>query len=150
MAENSKREQIILRVVEELEQVSSITTVVRKTPNLSDLNMFALTQFPVVAVLGRLPVADPHISGRSKARADRFISSLTVDLFVYFQEREAPDSMISNLADDLWVKLNEDQTKNNLVISTLLKMTENPEYWDPFVAFNMVCNFKYVHTIGGI
>lgn len=150
MAENSKREQIILRVIEELEEVDSINTVVRKLPEYSDLQRFALTQFPVIAVVGRLPVMTPHIGGRARAIADKFISSLTIDLFVYFQNREAPDSMISNLADDLWTKLNEDQAKNNLVISTLLQMTENPEYWDPFVAFNMVCKFKYIHTTGGI
>lgn len=150
MAENSKREQIILQVIVELETMSSIKTVVRKLQEHSDLETFALTQFPVIAVVGRLPVPDEHISGRRPARADIMVSKLIVDLYVYFQERESPDSMISNLADDLWVKLNEDQTKNGLVISTILRMTEDPEYWDPFVAFKFSCEFKYVHTTGGI
>lgn len=150
MAENSKREQIILRVIAELEEIPSIRTVVRKLPENSDLKTFALTQFPVIAVVGKLPIPAEHISGRRPARADVMVSKLTVDLYVYFQERESPDSMISNLADDLWVKLNEDQTKNGLVISTILRMTENPEYWDPFVAFRFSCEFKYIHTTGGI
>ena len=150
MAENSKREQIILKVIEELEELSSIKTVVRKLPEHSDLETFALTQFPVIAVVGKLPVPAEHISGRKPAAADIMVSILTVDLYVYFQERESPDSMISNLADDLWVKLNADQTKGKLVISTVLRMAENPEYWDPFVAFKLSCRFGYVHTIGGI
>lgn len=150
MAENSKREQIILRVIEELEELTSIKTVVRKLPEHSDLETFALTQFPVIAVVGKLPVPIEHVAGRRPAMADIMVSALTVDLYIYFQERKSPDSMISNLADDIWVKLNEDQTKSKLVISTILRMTEEPEYWDPFVAFKFSCKFKYIHTTGGI
>lgn len=150
MADNSKREQIILWVIKEVKELVSIKSVIRKLQAYSDLEEFAVTQFPVVAVVGRLPVPDEHISGRRKAHADISISELIVDLYCYFQNRENPDSMLSNLADDLWRKLNEDQTKSNLVISTLLQMTENPEYWDPFVAFKVSCKFKYIHTVGGI
>lgn len=150
MADDSKREQIILRVIEEVKGLESIKSVVRKLQAYSDLGEFAITQLPVVAVVGRLPVPDAHVSGRYKVRVDTVISELVVDLYVYFQNRDNPDSMLSSLVDDLWSKLNEDQAKNNLVISTLLRMTENPEYWDPFVAFKVSCDFKYIHTMGGI
>lgn len=150
MANDSKREQIILHVISEIEEIDSIKTVVRKMQAHSDLQEFAVTQFPVVAVVGRLPVPAEHVAGRGAGRADRMISELAVDLYIYFQDVVSPDSTVSCLADDLWAKINVDQTKNKLVISTLLRMTENPEYWAPFVAFKMSCNFKYVHTIGGI
>jgi len=150
MADNSKRELIILQVVSEMEAISSIKTVVRKLLGYSDLQNFALTQLPVTAVVGRLPVPSEHISSRRPARNDVMISELIVDLFVYFQEVTNPDSVMSSLVDDLWVKLNIDQSKNKLVISTKLKMTENPEYWDPYVAFKISCIFNYVHTTGGI
>lgn len=150
MANDSKREQIILQVVKEVEELESIKSVVRKLQAYSDLKEFAITQLPVVTVVGRLPVPDEHVSGRYKVRVDMVVSKLIVDLYVYFQDRNNPDSMLSSLANDLWCKLHEDQTKNNLVISTLLQMTEDPEYWDPFVAFKVSCEFKYIHGMGGI
>lgn len=150
MAVDSKRELITLQVVSEIKSLNSISTVVRRMQSHSDLKNFAVTQLPAVAVVARLPVPDEHTISRSKPRADVIISSLIVDLYTYFQERDNPDSMLSNLADDIWVKIYADQTKNKLVLSTKIKLAENPEYWDPFVAFKASCYFTYVHSIRGI
>jgi len=150
MAENSKREQIILYVVNLLKEISSIGTVVRKMQAYSDLESFALPQFPVAAVVGRLPVPGPKVSGRKPGGVEIIQSSLAVDIFVYIQDNVNPDTAISTIADDIWVKLYADQTKGNLVISTTLELDENHAYWEPFVAFKLTDNSIYVHDTGGI
>lgn len=150
MAANSKRELIILQVVSEIESLNSINKVMRRMQSHSDLKNLAITQLPAVAVVARLPVPDEHTTSRSRIQSDVVISSLIVDLYIYFQENNNPDSVLSDLVDDVWAKLNVDQHKNKLVLSTKVKMIENPEYWDPFVAFKASCHFTYVHSTGGI
>ena len=58
LAENSKREQIILQLISELEEIESIATVIRRMQRYADLQAFAVTQFPVIAVVGRLPIPE--------------------------------------------------------------------------------------------
>jgi uncharacterized protein (DUF1697 family) len=150
MAVNSKREQIITYIVTKLEELKTINFVVRKMPTVSDLKQFALPQFPVAAVVGRLPVPIEKKSGRKTGDVEIVKSSFAVDLFVYIQDNENPDSSISNLADDIWVKLYSDQTKSGLVLGTTLEITEGTEYWAPFVAFKMTDKSIYIHDTGGI
>jgi hypothetical protein len=150
MAENSKREQIILWIVSLLEDISSISTVTRKMQAYSDLEEFALPQFPVAAVVGRLPVPLEKKSGRKAGGVEIVRSKLAVDIFVYIQDNVNPDSAISTIADDIWVKLYADQLKGGLVIDTTLNIDENHAYWEPFVAFKITDNSIYVHDTGGI
>lgn len=150
MAENSKREQIILHIIEKLGEIKSIKTVLRKMQSYSDLEQFALPQFPVAAVVGRLPVPIEKRSGRTSGGVELIKSSLKTDIFVYIQDNVDPDSSLSNVADDVWAKLYADQVKDGLVISTILELDENHGYWEPFVAFRLIDNSIYVHDTGGI
>ena len=65
MAENSKRELIILELISNLEDISSINAVERIRPSFADLGNFADTQLPLVAVVGKLPKPVPKRSGRT-------------------------------------------------------------------------------------
>ena len=56
MAKNSKREQIIVYHVNMVSKIPSIKYVTRTQKSLSELAAFAITQFPVAAVVGGLPV----------------------------------------------------------------------------------------------
>lgn len=155
MAVNSRREQIIVHIVDLIKDLSSIKTVKRVRQTYSELQQFAVTQLPLVAVVGRLPLPTVPGGGRSSHRSTRtcmdvFISELVVDLFVYGQELKNPDVLISNLADDLWRTLYTDQTKGKLVIDTWVLFEEEPEFWHPFVAFKVSAKMKYTHTTGGI
>lgn len=155
MAANSLREQIIVHVVDLVEDVSSIKTVVRVKQSYSDLQQFAVTQLPLAAVVGQLPRPVPaggrlgsHKSTRSCM--DVFISDLPVDIYVYGQELDNPDTLVSILADDIWAKLYEDQYMGGLVISVWVSFEEQLEYWHPYVAFKATVTVKYKHTTGGI
>jgi len=150
MAANSMREQIIVYVKGKVEELASIKTVSRVRQTYSQLQQFAVTQLPLVAVVGRLPHPVEKVSSRTKVKIDLIISELLIDLYVYFQDNVTPDETLSNLLDDLWVKLYSDEAMGNLVISTLLSVDEQPEYWEPFVAFRMMVKVKYKHTTGGI
>lgn len=149
MATNSKREQIIVAVVDELSTVSSVTTVIRKLPTYEDLQSFALTQLPVVAVVAGLPVPVAHPVGRGFPK-DMFLSDLTISLFCYFQDRVNPDTTLSDILDDLWAKLYEDPKKGGLAINTTLKPTASQDFWDPFYAFKLDAVIRYSHLTGGI
>jgi len=153
MAVNSKRERIIVHVVGLLEGVASIKTVARTKQTYAELQEFALTQLPVAAVVGRLPVPSTsgysmHISRRTSV--DVIVSDLAIDVYVYAQELEEPDTLISNLADDLWAALYVDQRMGGLVVETRLNLEEETEWWHPFLAFRITVNVKYKHDTGGI
>jgi len=150
MAANSKREQIILNVVGDLEELSSIKTVARKQQTHSQLAEFALTQLPVAAVVGRLPTFIEKQSGRRTGGVEIFVSKLAVDVYVYFQNIVDPDTQLSSLADDMWVKFYADQLRGGLALGTSVQLSEDPEYWDPFVAFKLTAVMQYTHGIGGI
>ena len=150
MAENSKREQIIKFIENEVLAIGSFKTSERRMLSYSELEDFAVTQLPAVAVVGRLPIPKEKIKGRQPGGVDLIISTLTVDLMIYFQDRKSPDAMVSKLLDDLWKKLYTDQLKGGLVISTLLKPREKQEYWPPYGAFGLSVICDYKHTTGGI
>ncbi|RLC88911.1 MAG: hypothetical protein DRJ03_01330 [Chloroflexi bacterium] len=150
MAANSLRERILVQLVSTVSDVEAISTVRRTKQSYAKLKEFAVTQFPVVAIVGRLPQPLEHIKGRAPGGADLFVSDLQVDFFVYGMANEDEDTLVSNLADDLWAVLHADQTVNNLAISTSLVFTEDPQYWPPFVAFKLTATIKYKHLIGGI
>ncbi|MDA3788078.1 MAG: hypothetical protein PF503_06250 [Desulfobacula sp.] len=149
MAANSKREQIILADLALVRSVSGIKTPIRKQPQHSVLMEFAQTQFPVCAVVGRLPIPDEKHSGRQPA-VDQLRSTLKVDVFTYLQVNEDIDSQISDLADSLFAILYTDQTRGKLCYETTIKIVENTNIWDPFAAFQLTAIHKYVHSIGGI
>jgi hypothetical protein len=145
----SKREQIILSDIALIEQAESIKTVKRTMQSYSDLQSFAGTQLPIAAVVGRLPVPQNKFSTRD-GQVDQIISSLRVDVFIYFQENQNMDSVLSSILEELWIKLYQDPTRNDLCILTHLEVQENNEVWPPFVAFQLIINHQYKHTTEGI
>ena len=149
MSDNSIREQIIEADKAIIESMSNIKTVIRRLPSYADLQQFALSQFPAVVVVGRMPEPENHISRRD-GQVDQCLSELKVDLFIFIQENENADSQISSLLDDFWRVLYLNPTRNNLVLITELIAEENIEIWEPFVAFKITCKHKYKHTTGGI
>lgn len=156
MAEGSKRELIILELISNIEDISSINTVERVRPSFADLGSFAETQLPLVAIVGKLPRPVPKRSGRETGIMDKFISDLEIDLFCYAMDNVNPDSKVSDLADDLWAKIYSDPIliTDDYLKGLALEVIVMPEIqvgiWDPYVVFKMVCTYKYVHGTGGI
>lgn len=149
MAANSKREQIIVYNKTMLESVNSIKTIKRVKQEYQELSNFAQTQFPVIALVGHLPVPEDHRENREGDR-DQFDSELKIDLYVYIQQQVDQDEQISNLLDDIWAKLYTDQTRNGLVISTKLIPDDKIGNWKPFTAFKLTIVHRYIHNTGGI
>ena len=85
MAKDSIREQIIISHEKILTSLRSIRTVTRVKLSYSDLQQFAVTQFPLVAVVAGLPVPDNKWSSRKREDIDIIISSLSIQNFVYVQ-----------------------------------------------------------------
>ena len=156
MADNSKRELIILELISNIEDISSIVTVERVRPSFADLGNFAETQLPLVAVVGKLPKPFPKRSGRQTGVVDKFVSDLEIDLFCYAMDNVNPDSKVSDLVDDLWAKIYSDPTliTDDYLDGLTLQVEVMPEIqigvWDPYVIFKIVCTYKYVHGTGGI
>lgn len=149
MASNSKREQIILKLKEEIESIPSITTVERKRPTYESLlDDYAITQFPVVAMICGVPKPNAHYTGR--VPKDCFVSEMNVSLYCYYQDNVNPDTTLSSLLDDLWSKIYTDPTKGQLVLDTTIKPEPSYDFWNPFYAFRMDVVMNYYHTIGGI
>jgi hypothetical protein len=152
MAANSFRERIIVAdktLVESLDS-SIIKTVARRMPSYAELQDFAVTQFPIAAVVGRLPVPVEYKSGRTAGEILQVKSELTVDIFVYLQDNENMDATISDTADELWRVLLTDPTRSRLCIETIVRVEEDVAYMAPFGAFRITCVHKYIHSTGGI
>lgn len=155
MAANSKREQIISQVVTTLESVESIVTVDRKPlEGISALSQYASTQLPLAVVLGKLPEPESKKSGRDRT-TDVFTSNLGVDVIVYAMDNVTPDVTISTLADDVWASLWNQVLPGSIlgfpwVIDFEIKPDAASAVWDPYLAFRMFLNIKYLHNTGGI
>lgn len=153
MAENSKREQIILASKAILDGLSEVKTVKRTLQAYSDLQNFAVTQLPISAIVGRLPVPVEKKTTRT-GEVDQIISRLNIDIVTYFQSydetNDQEDSELSDLSDTIFAALYEDQSRGGLVLSTTVKPRENTNIWRPFVAFQLTVEHTYLHTIGGL
>ena len=150
MTANSKREQIIVAVKAELTAISAFKSVVRRLPTKEDLENFAITQLPVIAVVAGLPKPVEHIVTRQPGAQDVFVSDLSIRLFGYFQNNKDPDTELSSHVDDIWVALYADPTKGGLTLKTTLKPEIYTDFWDPYYAFMIEAILKYKHTTGGI
>lgn len=154
MAKNSIREQILVYHEKYLiGKVKSIKTVIRTMPSYDDLQQFAVTQFPVAAMVGRLPVPeDRRLSSRGLTSLERDVitSTMKIDNTIYLMEAENPDTEISNIMDDVWAKVYSDLTYGGLTIGLEIIPEEETGVLDPFVAFRLVTEVKYQHSRGGI
>ena len=150
MAENSKRERIIVADQTIVESVASITTVGRTVLQYAKLQEYSSKQFPVCAVVGRMPVPTVHRSTRCSV--DQIVSELKVDVFTYLQQNVESkiDTDISNISDDLFAALYTDQQRGGLVVKSEVQIHEEHEYWTPFAAFKITIVHQYVHGTEGI
>jgi hypothetical protein len=147
---NTTREEVIHKIQTILESIDSIKTVVRRMPSYEDLQRFAVTQFPVVAMVCGLPVPNEKESARIPAALDLVISELKIELYCYLMDASTMDSSISEMLEKIWIALYADPTQGGLVLGTLLKPEAATEVWEPFGAFKIDVLTKYVHTTGGI
>jgi hypothetical protein len=150
VADNSLREQIIKYIEERLNTLSSIKTVQRVQPTEEELQNFASTQFPVIAIIGGIPQPVAHRSSRSSGGHDQFKSELKLKMFIYFMDATTPDTTISYLLDDIWKLLYADQTLGGLVSELSLEPDKPVAVWRPYAAFSMECILTYYHTTEGI
>jgi hypothetical protein len=153
VADNSIREKIIKEVISRLKTVEVIKMVKRAKQTRASLQEFALPQFPIAAVVGGLPKPVEKKSGRRVAGVDLITSLLPVEIYIYDMYNVIDDDLderVSFIADDLWRVLYAEPTYNGLAIETLLTIQYDPEYWDPFLGFNLTANIKYIHTTEGI
>ena len=151
MAKDSLREQILVYHQKQLlQKVKSISTVIRTLPDYSALMNYAVTQFPLVAMVGKLPVPREKMSSRQRHVVDIIISDLSIENYVYIQTREDQDTVISDIVDDIWTKCYSDANYGGLAQGTILEVHDEVVQWDPFVAFKLTSKITYKHSTGGI
>lgn len=154
MAANSKREQILLKVISEMEGLMpTIKKVARKLPaGIEDLERYAATQLPLAVVVGGMPRKKDQQGGQRRLSADCVIirSILDIEVFGYFMDNVNPDSTLSSLADDFYRTLGADPSKGGLVTETEVLPDQNIGNWEPYVAFKFICRVTYTHTPGGL
>lgn len=150
MAENSIRERIVLRIIEELESVVWVRQVRRIRPTMAELMNYPATALPLITVEAQLPNPVEKKSSRRPGVLDVFVSELSVNIFCYILENKNPDSIISNYLDDLWATLYEDVLKNKLCIKTILTPEVETLSLAPYTAFGIDVTLTYLHTTSGI
>lgn len=152
MIAQSTREDIATYTLSTVTGISDFNTVVRRIPLYEQLKDFAVTQFPVGAVVAKMPVPNEKESARIPAKLDLIVSDLDVDVYGYLQntDDDTVDTSISDLLNKIWVAMYADPTLGNRVLNTWLKPEPEVEYWYPFVAFKVVVKVRYVHTTGGL
>lgn len=150
MAENSKREGLILRVIEELGTITWVSHIRRVRPTMEELTNYPGTMLPLLTVEAGLPVPVEKKSSRVPGKVDVFRSDLSVDIFCYALENETPDVVISNYLDDIWAKMYEDGTKNGMCLSTTVTPRAEKLVFLPYTAFSVNVILNYLHTTNGI
>lgn len=150
MAENSKRELLILKVIEELDSVEWVKTIERVRPTMVELENYPNTMLPMVAVEGGLPVPVEKKSSMRPGGVDIIVSKLTLKLFCYILDNVTPDSTISNYLDDIWAKMYEDPLKGNLSIETTVEPHSETLVFSPYTAFSVNVTVVYLHDTNGI
>jgi len=108
----------------------------------------------VAAVIAGLPIPTEKHDTKGDGNVDLIISSLTLKVSVYGRDRVNPDTLVSTLADDVWVKLYSDQQfgdgRRGLILGLTLNFDSDPQFWEPYVAFQINCEVHYKHNRGGI
>lgn len=150
MSASSKRERIIVDVVNTLADLSWVKRMERQKLTLDELKNFATTQLPLIGVIGSLP--NPRENTRSARKVpDTFISDLGIDIICYGLDNVNPDSTISNYFDDIWKVLFALEFNSSLgVITVDVKPTAQQAMWKPYFAFVLKYVVTYSHTKGGI
>lgn len=148
MGSDSKREGVLRHMEHALRGLSWVRTLAREQPGApSDLEKYGQTQFPVVALLGKLPVPRKE---RSAGRGKEFVSTLDALLVVYALESQTPDELVSSMADDLWAALFADRSCGGLAMDlTVLPEFEKAAY-PPYLAFSLIARVTYAHDHTGI
>lgn len=147
----STREEIVTAVYNTLNGLSYFKSVERILPTYEELTGIAETQFPALRMVAGLPVPEEHFSERGRGReADRIISRLDIELFVFLFGTDDADTEISTALSTIWVALMSDQTQGNQVFETTLDPDPNVEFWQPYSAFKVTVTMRYAHTKGAI
>jgi hypothetical protein len=137
-----------------ISSITAFTKVVRVRPTFEDLDNFAATQLPLVAITAELPDPTPKDNAMNQGHPQQFISSMKISLYVYVLDNETPDTTVGNYADEIWRVLFSDPTFGSGRNALTLGIRVNPEvtvgYFDPYVVFCVNCTVRYVHTTGGI
>lgn len=146
---HSTREAIVTAIKTVLEGVGTVETVVRRMPTFEQLKMFAMPQFPVVAMVAGLPVPDEKESARLPARLDLVVSELAIGLLVYVIDNndDEVDTTISTLLNTLWVALYADTTLGNRVLSLKVKPIPEQAFVPPFGMFKLKVEVRYIHGL---
>lgn len=149
----SIREQLILADKAILDGLSWINKVDRTLMDYNELKNYAVTQFPVAAVVGNLPKLNQYkFSERDHSIVDAIQSELVVDVYFYFQRRawSSVDEKVSEYANALFVALFANPSRGGLCLRTVVAPKPEYSYWDPFIAFKIEVKHYYNHTTGGI
>jgi hypothetical protein len=150
MAANSKREQILERIRTIAASLDSIATVRRIPYNEDNYLDAATSELPVVVVMGKLPETDPKFSDRSR-RLDVAVSTLAVQLTVFAEDNETPDTTISSLVDDLWRAFYADITLGfDWVRQLVIEPDLDTLVAAPYIIFRLTIKVIYQHDAKGI
>lgn len=150
MSENSIRELLVLKVIEELETITWVKMVKRVRPTMVELENYPTTMLPLIVVEAGLPVPVEKKSSRRPGGIDIIMSNLTIKIFCYMLENTNPDSLVSNYLDDIWKKMYVDVLKGNLSIETNVKPHPETLVFSPYTAFSVDVEITYVHDTNGI
>jgi hypothetical protein len=158
VAENSKRERVLVALVAVVDAITSLNSTSREQPaDPKELASIPITKLPMAVITAGLPVPDENDMQRPGAGLGSARSTMDVNIIVYGQYGVAgagaqnPDTVISNIADDLWRAL---QATPNLGFKWVSKMNVRPTptkaVFRPYFAFSMTAAITYVHDKGGI
>lgn len=153
MGSNSKRELIILNIVETLESISWVNTVQRIRPYFNERDLLIEideSNIPLISVVGMLPVPDPRESKLIDSGYAFFTSNLTIDIGVYILASTNYDSQLSSYVDDMWVELHRDLRRDDNALMTRVVPEMETELIHPYVIFNMQTIVTYQHGVDGI
>jgi hypothetical protein len=128
-------------------------TVERKLPTYEELQSFAATQLPVIAVVAELPrpqrfVWRPNFRGKYPGFLQAE-TELVVYLHVYDLENVSPNTKANTLTGKVWTALMADTTREGLAERTEV-IPRDIGYIKPYVMLIIEVHVFYRHGAGSI
>ncbi len=148
----NRREQILLKLIEQMETVSDIEKVQRRRPTSEEFNQLSDHQFPFVAVeaMGPQPVKIVQESRKGFGVAVIHHFSMLVDFYVYAKWTVNQDTKFGELYDDIYQAVYANSLLKDLADNIMAEPVPTPTViMEPYYLFRIKNKINY-RTQGGI
>lgn len=150
--QDNNRERILLKIIEQLESITTIDRVQRRRPTSEEFNQLSDHQFPFMAVeaMGPQPVKLVQETRKGFGLVLVHHFSMTVDFYIYARWASEQDTEFGSLYDDIYRALYIDELLKGFADNITTEPVQVPAViMEPYYLFRIQSKINY-RTFSGI